>query len=177
MLSDNLKKMRKMKHLTQKDLADKVDLAEITIRKYESGERKPSIEMIEKLASALQVTPYDLLSTPDSLSLTNNRYINEIINSLTSLSQSPDESIQELARTLELLIDNVTSNTLNRYDIPKPKFNNTNYINEINKLLYHVCILVNPVQYINNPSYLNFINSIDEFIDFKLTKHHFTKED
>ena len=177
MLSDNLKKMRKLNHLTQKELADKVDLAEITIRKYENGERKPSIEMVEKLASALHITPYDLLSTPDSLSLTNNRYINEVINCLTSLSQSPDDSIQELARTLELLIDNVTSNTLNRYDIPKSKFDNINYIDAMNKLLYQVCILVNPVLYINNPNYLNFIKSIDEFIDFKLTKHHFTKED
>lgn len=177
MLNENLKKIRKLNQLTQKELAEKMDLAEITIRKYENGERKPSIEMVEKLAATLKVTPLDLLGHSNSLSSTDNMYINVVINNLISLSQSPDDSIQELARTLEILIDNVTTNALNRYNIPESEFDNTKYIHEINKLLYQVSILVNPVQYINNPSYINFINSIDEFIDFKLTKHHFTKED
>lgn len=177
MLSDNLKKIRKLNHLTQKELAEKVDVAEITIRKYENGERKPSIEMVEKLATTLKVTPLDLLGYSNSLSSTDNMYINLNINNLISLSQSPDDSIRDLARTLEILIDNVASNTVNRYNVPESEFDNTKYINEINKLLYHISILVNPVLYINKPSYLNFINSIDEFIDFKLTKHHFAKED
>ena len=177
MLSDNLKKIRKLNHLTQKELAEKMELAEITIRKYENGERKPSIEMVEKLAAVLKVTPLDLLGHSNSLSSTDNMYINVVINNLISLSQYPDDSIQELARTLEILVDNVATNILNRYNIPESEFDNTKYINEINKLLNQISILVNPVAYINNPSYLNFINSIDEFIDFKLTKHHFTKED
>lgn len=177
MLSDNLKKIRKLNHLTQKELAEKMELAEITIRKYENGERKPSIEMVEKLAAALKVTPLDLLGHSNSLSSTDNMYINVVINNLISLSQYPDDSIQELARTLEILVDNVATNILNRYNIPESEFDNTKYINEINKLLNQISILVNPVAYINNPSYLNFINSIDEFIDFKLAKHHFTKED
>lgn len=46
--------------LTQKQLADKANLAEITIRKYESGERYPKADQIKKIAAALGVSVKDL---------------------------------------------------------------------------------------------------------------------
>lgn len=46
--------------MTQKELAIKAHLAEITIRKYESGERYPKTEQLKKIADALSVSVKDL---------------------------------------------------------------------------------------------------------------------
>ena len=45
---------------TQKQLADKAGLAEITVRKYESGERYPKNEQLKKIADALYTSTKDL---------------------------------------------------------------------------------------------------------------------
>jgi len=54
-LGQNIKKYRKQKGLTQSELAEMIDLKSITIRKYESDDREPSIETITKIAEALGV--------------------------------------------------------------------------------------------------------------------------
>lgn len=60
--SDKLKKIRASKNLSQKQLASLANISEISIRKYEAGQRIPKIETISKLANALDVTVNDLLS-------------------------------------------------------------------------------------------------------------------
>lgn len=54
-IGENIKAMRKLSSLTQKQLAEKCGLAEITIRQYESGKREPKIETILKISKALDV--------------------------------------------------------------------------------------------------------------------------
>lgn len=46
--------------LTQKQLAQNAGLAEITVRKYESGERYPKNKQLKQLAEALHVSIKDL---------------------------------------------------------------------------------------------------------------------
>ena len=46
--------------LTQKQLAEKCDMAEITIRQYENGRREPKHRQLEKIAAALEITTIDL---------------------------------------------------------------------------------------------------------------------
>lgn len=50
-----IKEVRTHFGLTQKKLAEKSGLAEITIRQYESGKREPKIEALIKIANALNV--------------------------------------------------------------------------------------------------------------------------
>ena len=50
MFSENLKKYRRQALLTQKELAQKVGVAEITIKQYEQNLRMPRKEILEKLA-------------------------------------------------------------------------------------------------------------------------------
>ncbi len=47
---------RKKNGLTQKELAEKLDLAEITIRQYESNKRQPKIQTLRKIACILGVS-------------------------------------------------------------------------------------------------------------------------
>lgn len=55
-IGQRIKELRIKQNMTQKELAEKSGLSEITIRKYESNERKPKIENIRNIAAALKVS-------------------------------------------------------------------------------------------------------------------------
>ena len=50
-----LKQRRRGLHLTQKELAQEVGYAEVTLRKVEADELRPSRELAQRLAEALQI--------------------------------------------------------------------------------------------------------------------------
>ena len=53
---ERLKFLRKQKKLTQKQLADNLEITERTIRSYEIGENIPSIETFIKIADFFDVS-------------------------------------------------------------------------------------------------------------------------
>jgi len=53
MFKDNLLLYRKLAGLSQQDLAEAVGVSKGTISNYETGTRKPDIDMLEKLLGAL----------------------------------------------------------------------------------------------------------------------------
>ena len=56
----NIQKIRKERGFTQAELAKKAGISEISVRKYESGERRPKIETLSKIAIALNIPVADL---------------------------------------------------------------------------------------------------------------------
>ena len=54
-----LKQRRKQLHLTQRELAQGVGYAEVTLRKVEADELRPSVAMAQRLAAALQIPAAD----------------------------------------------------------------------------------------------------------------------
>lgn len=56
MFKDNLARLRKLQHLTQEDLAEKVGVSRQAVAKWESGETTPDLEKSRLLAEALGVT-------------------------------------------------------------------------------------------------------------------------
>lgn len=60
-IGGNIRKFRKKAKLTQKELAEKCGLAEITIRQYETGKREPRFNQQKLICSALGITLSDLL--------------------------------------------------------------------------------------------------------------------
>lgn len=63
----NLKKIRKLRGLKQKELAEMVGVTESAISQYESGNKVPSFEVALKLAEALDCESADLVSERDIL--------------------------------------------------------------------------------------------------------------
>ena len=55
-LGERIKALRERRGLTQAQLADRVDLSVIFIRKLEAGERNASFETLERIARELRVT-------------------------------------------------------------------------------------------------------------------------
>lgn len=60
-LNDNLKNIRKIRGLTQKELAQKSGITRESIGNYERGDRIPPVDTLNKIAKALGVTPNDLI--------------------------------------------------------------------------------------------------------------------
>lgn len=75
MLGTKIKEIRKQKKITQKALADVLGIAEITIRKYESNEREPNLEMLQKIATALEVSLSKLLIPTNHKDLDMENYV------------------------------------------------------------------------------------------------------
>lgn len=176
MLGTNIKNARKKLNLTQRELALSADIATITLRKYESGEREPNLKTIEKLAYILGVSPYELLSDTPKTSSFEHKDITNTANNLLLLTSIPDTKIHVLAENLEILVQNVTDNITNRHDVPSDWFDYTDYVDGMNKLLNKLCIVANPVGYIDDPQHKEIIKAIDDFIGYKLNQFNEEQE-
>ena len=63
MFGKRLTEAREKAGLSRKDLADKLDVGQNTIWRWEAGERQPSIEKIQAIARVLGVTTDELMTT------------------------------------------------------------------------------------------------------------------
>lgn len=62
MFSDNLIQLRKINHMSQEELAEKLDISRQTLSKWETGESLPDIEKCMLLADVFGVTLDDLVN-------------------------------------------------------------------------------------------------------------------
>ena len=83
---ERIKIIRKSKKISQKKLAETIGCATVSIQKYESNERTPSLEVLNKIAAALGVTVSEILG--ESLSSKN----------LTLESFNTEELLDEIKR-------------------------------------------------------------------------------
>jgi len=70
--SQRLKRLRKIARLTQEELAEKIKVSIMTVRRWEWNERQPRMEEIQKLCEVLHVSESELLNGPqgDGIKLT-----------------------------------------------------------------------------------------------------------
>ena len=61
-----IRNFREQMRWTQADLAERCGVAKSTVSKWETGERKPGIIMLKKLASIFGCTADDLLAPIDT---------------------------------------------------------------------------------------------------------------
>lgn len=54
-VSDNIKRLRKERHMTQQQLADAIGVHVVTLQSYEAGKYVPKYSVLLKLSSALGV--------------------------------------------------------------------------------------------------------------------------
>lgn len=100
-IGEKIKKYRKEKGLTQRELADKLNIATNSLSRYEIGERRPPIDMIEKIAEILNVTPIQLM------------YDEEVENTL-------NQSAEDEAQRQEMYLKELREDTINKYDSLDP---------------------------------------------------------
>lgn len=67
--------------MTQEDLASKTNLSVMSIRRYESGDRTPTLDAVERIASALQCELSDLATTTEEGHLIINKVRQSLVDS------------------------------------------------------------------------------------------------
>lgn len=60
-IGDNIRRIRKEKGWTQAELAKVLNVSQQMIGQFENNKNPPKLETVEKIASALGVTPFDLM--------------------------------------------------------------------------------------------------------------------
>ena len=62
MFKDNLIELRKLKGMSQDELADRIGVSRQTVSKYETGESLPDIEKCKRIAEVFSVSMDDLIN-------------------------------------------------------------------------------------------------------------------
>ncbi len=99
-LGDRIKFLRKQKNFTQEFFAEKINIEPQSLSNIERGKFAPSIETLQKIATALCVQPYELY----------------LFNTLTPIKEIKNELIAAINQSDALAID-----LYNHYISQKPK--------------------------------------------------------
>lgn len=84
-IGDNIKKYRKLAHITQVQLAEKIKKSVSTVQKYELNTVKPDFSVLDDIANVLGCTLIDLVNNTDkSINLESDKtdYLEQYIKSL-----------------------------------------------------------------------------------------------
>lgn len=60
-IGENIREIRKLKGMTQKELGNKLGISQSAINQFENNKTAPKLQTIEKLAIALEVSMHDIL--------------------------------------------------------------------------------------------------------------------
>lgn len=101
-LGKRIKTYRQKVHLTQEQLADKIDVAISTIAHAESGTSKPSLPLLLKLANALNVTLDQLVC--DSLPVIDTYIEKDIADLIADCSTSEKQIIRDIISVTKEII-------------------------------------------------------------------------
>ena len=115
-IGTNIKKYRKEKGLTQRELADKLNIATNSLSRYEIGERRPPIDMIEKIAEILNYTPIQLIYDEEVENTLNQSA--EILSNFNPNDPSTftEVSFEDEAQRQEMYLKELREDTINKYD-------------------------------------------------------------
>lgn len=91
-----LQQLLEEKEMTQRELAARAQVTDVTISRYLSGERKPRIEIINKIAEVLNVTTDYLLGRSDEKNPYNKK-------TLSSEEKYPD--VTDVEEAMEILLN------------------------------------------------------------------------
>lgn len=109
----NIKKHRKLKGLTQKELASLIGKSEISVRKYEADNPVPSLDVLQKIASALSVEVAELQGIDT---------VYTVYSKLNVLNESQAEVEPKILETRSLINELISREHLT--DIEKRKLDN-----------------------------------------------------
>ncbi len=93
LISMNVKYFRKLKGLTQEKLAEKVEVSAVYISYLERGSKVPSLDLLAKIADALEVDPALLLIQDNDPT---NLEIKKLVGTVSGLEKSTIQFINEM---------------------------------------------------------------------------------
>jgi transcriptional regulator with XRE-family HTH domain len=113
-IGENIRRIRKSKGLTMKDLGNSIGISEQGVGNYERGDREPSIDIINKIASCLDVSVTELIGASED----NNNSIKNL-SRLAKIELSQiigSDTLNDLAKEKLLLIDSQINQLVRQSD-------------------------------------------------------------
>ena len=120
-VGNNIKKFRKEKNITQKDMAKMLNMPSSTYSNYENNNREPNAATLKKIADILDISVIDLLTVQSSKDENSEKYLSDDINTIQvienliklckfkiNFNQISDTDDTELESSLKLAIKNNT---------------------------------------------------------------------
>ena len=101
-IGEKIKYIRTEKKLSRAELSRKSGVSEISIRKYETGQRNPKLDSLKKIALALNINPYELIQN-NELDETLSDFSNSVVLPLMNILKVNDNYSE-----LTGLINNIT---------------------------------------------------------------------
>ncbi|ADQ17919.1 helix-turn-helix domain protein [Leadbetterella byssophila DSM 17132] len=97
MYGAKIRMIREMRGLSQENVADELDISQSTYSLYESDKIKITGEMIEKIASVLNVSPLDIMShQPVIINFQSNKGTQQAIGNIETYTSTPKELYDEM---------------------------------------------------------------------------------
>lgn len=97
-IGKSIKYYRGQCHMTQKELAEKLQLSPSTVGMYEQNRRMPDINTLKELANIFNISINDILDDPNNANL---MYCSEITNRILNLDKNSSKNIEELKPLLQ----------------------------------------------------------------------------
>lgn len=125
-LADNIKKYRKKRGFTQKQLAKAIGVTTVTIQNYENCRREPKIEVLSEIATTLNVSLSELLTDQETLTSILFKFVDK------NLFKEMDASntLEYLSELIDLDFDTLSDALNNNEDISE------SYLVAILKIIY-----------------------------------------
>lgn len=124
--------LRKSKNLTQKDLAEKLNISNKSISKWENGDNYPTLEMIYQISKFYHVSFLDLLTIRVSNDNPDDEIVREIINEFTNVNAKKRKKIKicfiiSSIVMFILILAMIFTNSYNRFKVYKVGLENSEF--------------------------------------------------
>ena len=94
-LAENLKKNRKLRGLTQEQLAEKAAVSSHYVAMVETCKTFPKPEMLERLAKTLGIEPHQLFAVENDPNEPNERLYKKIVSEMKHIALDIKQSVKE----------------------------------------------------------------------------------
>ena len=104
MLSDNIKRLRKEKGISQEELAEKLNVVRQTVSKWENGLSVPDAEMLMRIADTLDTTVNILLNSTKNDEISESHSIDEKLNEINNILVEQKEKRRKILRIIFCIV-------------------------------------------------------------------------
>ena len=166
MVGDNIKKYRELKNLTQKDVADYLEVSTATVSKYESNSLEPNIASIKNLAKLFEISIDELLADDFTLKEDEESYVA----SLNVLQILREQKQMKLKGNLYHNTQIVLTYNSNHIEGSKLTEEQTRFIYETNSLVTDKDSITNLNDITETTNHFKLVDYMIDVADKKLTE-------
>lgn len=163
-IGKNIKLTRQNKKMSQKELADKLNISQAAISQFEKNSTTPKLDTIKKIANALEVPYFELIDLK----------LND--GSILDIPESFGEESNVIADEFSVFLDNLIKHRKIDNILKKIKMTGINYRFDVDKNSHEIELIFNDgtSKRIDDKTLLLLDKDSNDYLKFKLTEYNKT---